>query len=268
MRQQEATAAPLGTVTGTQCIRRSFAIMRLLAGGDHEGEKLVDIAGALKLPHPTAHRILKAMEQEGIVERAYGSQRYRLSSEAAWLGVAPFNRCPITRIAVPMLEDLARTTGDSVFLSVPSHNDSVYAERRFGSWPIQARGVHVGARRPLGVSIGGRVMLAYMSEARINAVLGENAERFAGWGCTEDLVRRGIQTARAKGHLVEDSLVGAGRRVVAVPVRDVGGRAIGAISIIAPAARLRSERLARILPGLCESARCVGASLFEQRLAS
>ncbi|MFC3058882.1 IclR family transcriptional regulator [Paenirhodobacter populi] len=257
-----------GEVTGTQCIRRSFAILRLLAGGDHDGEKLVDIAGALKLSHPTTHRILKALEQEGIVERAGGSQRYRLGAEAAWLGVGPFNRCPITRLSAIVLEDLAQATGDSIFLSVPSHNDAVYADRRLGNWPVQARGVHVGARRPMGVSVGGRVMLAHLGEARMKTVLAENADRFADWNCPMDQVLRGIEDTRAQGYLVDDSLTRQGRRAMAVPVRDVGGRAIGAISIIAPTARLGSDRVARLLPLLREGARRVGTALFEQRMAS
>lgn len=254
--------------TGTQCIQRSFAIVRLLAGGDCEGEKLVDIAGALKLSHPTAHRILKALEQEGIVERAAGSQRYRLAAETAWLGVAPFNRCPITRLAVPTLEDLAQKTGESIFLSVPSHNDSVYADRRFGSFPLQAQRIKVGARRPLGVSVGGRVMLGFMGEERLASTLRGNAGRFAEWRCPEATVLAGVEAVRNRGYLSEDSLVDPARHVLAVPVRDVVGRAVGAISIIAPTARLKGERAMRLLPLLRSGARDIGQALGRHRMSA
>ncbi|WP_330629363.1 IclR family transcriptional regulator [Thioclava sp. FTW29] len=267
MGYQETGGVLRNEVTGTQSIRRSFAIMRMLAGGDHDGEKLVDIAGSLKLSHPTAHRILKALEKEGVVERAGGTSRYRLGAEAAWLGVAPFNRCPITRISSPVLDELAQLTKDSIFLSVPSHNDAVYADRRFGSWPVQARGVHVGARRPLGVSVAGRVMMAYLGEARATEVFQENLERYAEWNCPEALILDGITRAREQGYLVEDSLTGRGRRALAVPVRDIGGRAIGALCVIAPAARLGAERVNRLWPALREASRKVSASLFETRLA-
>jgi len=264
---ETTVGATRSEVTGTQCIRRSFGIMRMLAGGDWEGEKLVDIAGALNLSHPTAHRILKALEQEGIVERANGSQRYRLGAEAAWLGVAPFNRCPITRISAPALEELARMTGDSVFLSVPSHNDAVYVERRFGSFPIQSRRIRLGARRPMGVSLGGRAMMAWLVEDRVRTILQGNAERYGAWNCSEDMVLEGIGRVRSQGFVSGESLVNPDRRVVAVPVRDLVGRSVAAISLIAPLPRLGPDRVERLLPAMRKAARDISDALHKQRRA-
>lgn len=265
---EDAGGSARSEATGTQCIRRSFAIMRMLASGHQDGEKLVDIAGSLKLSHPTAHRILKALEQEGMVERARGSHRYRLGAEAIWLGVAPFNRCPITRCAARVLDGLVQTVGDSVFLSVPSHTDAVYADRRIGHHPIQARRVAIGARRPLGVSIAGRVMLACMSEDRVEVVLQENAERFREWNCPNSFVLDGIAEARAKGFLAANSVTADDRRAVAVAVRDVVGNPVGAISVISSRNRLGSERVGRLIPILQAAAREVSEALHQQRMSA
>ncbi len=268
LREEGGSGSARSEATGTQCIRRSFAIMRMLASGDQDGEKLVDIAGALKLSHPTAHRILKALEQEGMVERARGSHRYRLGAEAIWLGVAPFNRCPITRYASRVLDGLVRGIGDSVFLSVPSHTDAVYADRRLGNYPVQAKRVAIGARRPLGVSVGGRVMLACMGEERMDAILRENAERFRQWNCPGEFVVNGIAKARASGFLVADSVTADDRRALAVPVRDMAGNPIGAISIIASRGRLGAERVGRLVPLLQSAAREVSDTLHHQRMSA
>lgn len=254
--------------TGTQCIRRSFAIMRLLASGDQDGEKLVDIAGELKLSHPTAHRILKALEQEGMVERARGTHRYRLGAEAIWLGVAPFNRCPITRFASRVLDGLVSSIGDSVFLSVPSHTDAVYADRRLGIYPVQARRVAIGARRPLGVSVAGRVMLAAMTDERSDAILKENDERFRAWNCPQTVITEGIAEARARGFLAANSVTADDRRVLAVAVRDVVGNPIGAISVIGARGRLGPERVTRLVPQLQAAAKDVSEALHQQRMSA
>ncbi|HEY0275793.1 MAG TPA: IclR family transcriptional regulator [Paenirhodobacter sp.] len=255
------TAENRADTSGTQCLQRSFAVMRFLAGGASEGEKLVDIAGALDLSHPTAHRILKALESEGIVERPAGSRRYRLGAEAAWLGVAAYNRCPITRIAAATLDRLVGQVGDSVFLAVPSHLDAVYADRRLGSYAVQAGRVGIGARRPLGGNVAGQTLLAFMSQQRVEQILGDNDSRYRDWGFSADIVQRRAATARAQGYLCADSRINPERRVLSVPVRDVVGRPIAAISVLAARPRLGTERVGRLVPLLAEAAREIGAAV-------
>lgn len=265
---QENITTSRRELTGTQCIRRSFAIVRHLAGGDQEGEKLVDIATELNLPHPTAHRILKALEDEGIVERAIGSQRYRLAAETAWLGVAPFNRCPITRYSGRHMDDLASRTGDSVLLSVPSHLDAVYADRRLGNVPTLMRNVTIGARRPLGLGIGGRVMLAFMNGNRVETVIQENADKFEQAGLEQSRLRDSIEEARTQGFLIANNPLSRESRVAAVPVRDITGRAIGAISLIGPRSATFDSRIERALPVMRSAAREISDLIHQKRVSA
>ena len=68
--------------------------------------------------------------------------------------------------------------------------------------------------------------------------------------------------------LTADSLIDPTRHVLAVPVRDVTGHAVGAISIIAPTARLKGERASRLLPLLRAGARDVAQALGRQRMSA
>jgi len=267
MTVQEAIPGGRRELTGTQSIRRSFAIVRHLAGASQEGEKLVDIATAMDLPHPTAHRILKALEEEGMVERAEGSQRYRLAAETAWLGVAPFNRCPITRYAARHLDDLVAQSGASVLLSVPSHTDSVYADRRVGNLPSLVSQAEIGSRRPLGAGTGGRVMLAHMNAERMESVLAGNAERYAQYRVDPQTVRRDAEEARTQGFLIGNSPMSREGRVVAVPVRDVTGRAIGAISLVGPRSAGFERRIEGLLPQMRSAARDIAEAIHKGRAA-
>ena len=236
--------------SGAQCIHRSFGIVRFLASSPPQGVKLTDIAAKLNLSHPTAHRILKALEKEGVVERVQGSRRYTVGCEAAWLGLAAVARFPITTVAAPLLDSLSRMIGDSVFLAVPSLNDSVYADRRIGSYPVQAVGLPIGARRPLGVSVAGRAMLAFMPERDVATVLQTNASRFAAYRCSPDMVLQGAREARQQGYLCADSVTAREKRVVSVPILDMVGAPVAAISVIASRSRLPNGRLAQLLPAL------------------
>lgn len=252
--------------TGAQCIHRSLGVMRLLAGSSAEGVKLVDIAAALGLSHPTAHRILKALEEEGVVERVRGSRRYTIGPEAVWLGLPAAHRFPIANVAASALDQLCEAVGDSVFLAVPSRNDSVYVDRRIGSYPIQASRLSLGARRPLGVSVAGRAIMAFLPERRAAGILAENEERYADFHITSDKIRSDIAKARGQGYLLDSSLTNGERRVLSVPVFDMVGAPVAAISIIASQPRLVKDRAERLLPKLKSAASAISERLMENNM--
>lgn len=259
---------PRGEETGTQCIQRSFSVMRLLASASRQGLKLVDIASALDLSHPTAHRILKALEDEGVVERVRGSRRYTIGRETTWLGLVASERFPITEAAAPILEKLSGVVGDSIFLAVPSLNDTVYADRRMGSWPVQTTTLAVGARRPMGVSIAGRAMMGFMPDRKVDAILAENGRRFESFRCGTDKVLEGLREARNRGYLYSDSVIAREKRVLSVPVLDMGGAPVAAISVIALSQRLPEARVPRLVPALRNAAQDISRVLTERAYAA
>lgn len=254
--------------SGTQCIHRSLGVMRLLASSARDGLKLVDIAAALELSHPTAHRILKALEEEGVVERVQGSRRYTVGAEAAWLGLAATERFPITAVAAPVLDQLSASIRDSVFLAVPSHNDSVYADRRVGTFPIRVTTLSVGARRPLGVSVAGRAMMAYMPQRKIDAVLSQNSTRYEPYRMTPERVQDSLEDVRRQGFLCADSVTAEDRRAISVPVLNMAGNPVAAISVIAPISRLPEARWGQLVPSLRAAAKEISRDLVQRAMAA
>lgn len=252
-----------GAAAGAQCVHRSLGVMRLLAGSPPEGLRLVDIAAKLDLSHPTAHRILKALEEEGVVERVRGSRRYTIGAEALWLGISAANRFPIASAAAPELDRLAQLAGDSVFLTVPSQNDAVYAGRRFGSFPVQTTALSIGTRRPLGVTVAGRTIMAYLPQRRLQEVIDTNSPRYADFRCSPEMVADSAGQARAQGFLCANSLTAPKKRVLAVPVLDIVGKPVAALSVIAHESRLPGSRLSGLVAELKAA-----ASEISERLTS
>lgn len=253
---------------GTQCIHRSLGVMRLLASGSPQGLKLVEIADALELSRPTAHRILKALEQEDMVERVAGSRRYTMGSEVAWLGLSANCRYPIVSAAAPVLDTLAESITDSILLSVRSRNDSVYADRRLGSYPVQATRLSIGMRRPLGISVAGRVILSYMPEVQAQNVVEENRSRYQPYRCRGESILEEARRGRMQGFLCTKSVTSPSKLVLAVPVLDAVGYPVAAISVIAAQNRLPTDRIQRLVPVLRGAARQISDRLLHQaRLA-
>lgn len=263
--EQVATARPERETkkSGTQCIHRSMGVLRLLAGSPPDGVKLVDIAAAMDLSHPTAHRILKALEEEGVVDRVRGTRRYTIGSEAVWLGLPAAARFPIATAAAPTLDQLSKAVGDSVFLAVRSRNDSVYVDRRFGSYPIQATRLSLGARRPLGVSVAGRAIMSFLSSAKVEAILDENETHYAHYRLNRETVVEDVRKGRETGYLLAGSLTNGERRVLSAPVLDLVGSPVAAVSIIASTHRLPRERIERLAPILKSAVREISDCLAQ-----
>ena len=246
---------------GTQSIHRALRAMRLLANSTAQGMKLVDVADKLGLHHSTAHRILGALEQEGVVERVNDTKRYTIGSELVWLGLGASSRFPIAAAASPALDRLSEQLGDAVFLTVRSGDDSVCADRRIGAYPIQVLSIAIGSRRPLGVSQGGRVILAFLPDKTARQVMADNAERYHAFGCERDQLVRHMESIRASGYICSDGVTVKDTRVIAVPVLAATGVPVAAISVIAVRRRLPAGRIPGVVGALQAAAKEISLAL-------
>jgi DNA-binding IclR family transcriptional regulator len=242
------------SANGVQSVRRALAVLRLVATGQERGVRLTDIAGMSGLSRPTVHRILKVLIDETAVEQDPLTRRYLIGTELSLLGLARAGRFPVRAMAEPYLLALASEVGDTVFLSVRHGADSVCIARYLGSHQIQVLSIDVGARRPLGASVSGIVLLAAMEPTTAAELTKANASRLALQGRGVAEVLRQVQAARERGHVYTPEGVMSGTSAVAVPVRDGRGQVLAAVSIAALAERLDRKSLPGVLAQMQEHA--------------
>ncbi|HZQ60400.1 MAG TPA: IclR family transcriptional regulator C-terminal domain-containing protein, partial [Casimicrobiaceae bacterium] len=143
-------------------------------------------------------------------------------------------------------------TGDSVFLVVRSGFDSVCIERIEGSYPITARTLDVGGRRPLGSGAGSLAILINLPEPEMERVIEVNTPRFREFGhLTLERLRSAIRISRRVGYAVNDEDVLANVGAIGMPLRlGQTGTPYAAVSIAGIASRFagrRREELAQSL---------------------
>ncbi|MEO7337342.1 MAG: IclR family transcriptional regulator, partial [Caldimonas sp.] len=209
------------------------------------------------LSHPTVHRIVKVLIEEGAVEQDPRSRRYLIGPEIGLLGLARTSRFPIRAIAEPYLHSLGHEVGDTVFLSVRHGADSVCIQRTLGSHPIQVLSIEIGARRPLGASVSGVAILSCLDAHRAGSVTQGNEVRLArlGFGIGDVLDR--VEQARRLGYAYSTAGVMKGTRAVAVPVHDERGGLLAAISIAALSDRLQPDRVDAVVGLMQDHARMI-----------
>lgn len=239
---RSAGRAPTNAVTGAQSIHRAFSVLRLLANSGAGGMRLTEIAQDLGLSPPTAYRILRVLMEEGAVERLLPGRRYVVGAEVALLGLSTRARLSLQEIADPILGRLCQEVGDAVFLTVRSGYDSVCADRKIGTYPVQVLSIGVGSRRPLGVSVGAMAILSALPPAKATTILKANAARFEPYKVTLDTLMERLAVAREKGYVYADPAIVRSTRAVAVPVCDAAGNPAAAISTIAIRQRLPASR--------------------------
>ena len=157
--------AALQRVGGAQSIRRAMAVLRILAVGQEHGVRLTDIVEETGLNRPTVHRILRVLLEEGAVEQDPQTRKYLIGQEVSLLALARTARTPVRAVAEPYLHHIAEKAGDTVFLTIRSGFDSICVDRRTGNYPVKVLSIEIGARRPLGLGVGGLVLLAFLPRA-------------------------------------------------------------------------------------------------------
>lgn len=249
-----------GTVTGAQTISRAFAVLRLFRA--HEGDLGVgSIAKELGLNVSTAHRIVRALVNEGFLAQNGENERYYLGTGALLLGQTAHRNFGLD-VVYPVLQQLATLTGESVNLGVLSGDVAVVVERVESTKPLRFT-QSPGTRVPLHASSMGKVLLAFNDEAQRSVLRGvRRLEQLTSstYGSPKTL-RPELERTRLRGWSIDDEESTPGVRCVAAPICDSAGVAKAAIAIQAPMVRVPDERFDELGPEVMRVAKEISALL-------
>jgi DNA-binding IclR family transcriptional regulator len=249
-------------VSGTQSIDRTVRLLKSVASHNMVGITLAEAARQTGLKGPTAHRILSCLVDQGLLMQRGKKKEYFLGMLAYEVGLAANCHFNLRELCGPVLTRLARTTGDTVFLTTRSGADSVVIERKEGSYPIKVLTQMVGERRPLGTTAGGLALLAALSPAEREDVVAKNSHRLVRYsGLSEALLRKMLERASELGYALNEGnllpdVTGLG---VTIPTRL--GTPYAALSVVALNARLVGKRRREVIALLQQEARNLSEAL-------
>lgn len=248
-----------------QSLERAAAVLRLLAGGERR-LGLSEIASALGLAKGTAHGLIRTLQNEGFVEQDPSTGKYQLGAELLRLGNSYLDVHELRSRALVWTDDLARSSGESVYLGVLHLQGVLIVHHVFR--PDDSRQVlEVGAMQPLHSTALGKVLSAYDPVALSEAVDGERlafTERtvtgLEGFESTLELTR-----ARGWAADVEETWDGLGS--VAAPVFDGRRMPVGAVGITGAVERVceGEELRPRLVAAVRDTARAVSRDLGARR---
>jgi DNA-binding IclR family transcriptional regulator len=246
---------PESPTTSVGVLDRAMAILRAIEGGARTQSEVARRTG---LPRPTVHRLLKAMNSHGLVA-SVGGRGYRLGPTLPGLAATAMGELPLRDIAQPVLERLARTTGESAQLFVRDHHRRVCiaaAESRSELRTI----VEIGARLPLTAGSAGKVFLAFGPPASTAELL-PTAERFTPATPVGERLERQLAAIRRRGWASSVGEREPGVASVSAPVPGPSGALLAVVSLSGPEHRVGRTSAKRLAPTVVDSAREIERSL-------
>ena len=240
-----------------QVLDRAMGLIGALAAG-RGPTALTRLAEQAELHTSSAHRILAALAAHGLVEKT-GAGEYELGVRWLEVGNRLRARLNIRQVALPFMQRLAETTGETVNLIVRRGDEAVYVERVSGGQTLIQVVQVVGAHAPLHVTAVGKIFLA---EDSASGVMGY-AERTKlpaytpNTLVTLEKLRRELDVIRTEqlAHDREEAELGVA--CIGAPIRDAEGKLVAGLSISAPADRHKPDWA----PLLGSAAAQIGASL-------
>jgi IclR family pca regulon transcriptional regulator len=203
---------------------------------------LTEVASATGLARPTARRILLTLTELGYV-RTEGTG-YALTPRVLDLGVAYVRSQGLWEIARPHMESLSAATNESCSIAQLDGSDIVYVAR-VAVPKIVALTVQIGTRFPALQTSLGKVLLAALDPADVDAVLAEPTRSGLTPRWQPDRAEReaALREVRARGWALTDEQLTLGIRSVAAPLRDGTGQVVGALNVNTHAAETTVDHL-------------------------
>jgi IclR family pca regulon transcriptional regulator len=225
---------------------------------------LTEIAEATGLDAGTTFRMVNTLVDLGYLARIAGSRRFRLSLRVLDLGFHAIARQDLRALVRPVLQSLVGEVSEAASFGVIEGADVLYLERVRAGFTRLGVDIRIGTTIPAAASSIGHAILAFLPEASVDDILSTHPrdQTLAALTPNRPTLLRALKETRDRGYVLQDSLISGGLRILAIPVLNSDGEAVGAISVAAPSIRIGEQDLKRkALEPVREAARDIARAL-------
>jgi DNA-binding IclR family transcriptional regulator len=256
-----APTAPVGTVA------RALRMLQELAEAN-DGVTVAKLGTQMGLPSSTVHRLLQLLRTEGFAESDSASRAYRAGPELHRIAALLVGRRTLATIARPVMERTAAACEETCLLGMylPYARKMMFAEQVASTHALRFE-IALNVQLPVMWGSSGRVMLAYLPEDEVRAILSEEepspvtGERIRDHDAYIDTLRqirsRGYDLTR--GEKLADSIG------IAAPVFDDANAAVASLTVTLPTVRYRPVQRRELTTLVVEAAAELSAMLGHDR---
>lgn len=250
------TSARLPKIYSVPAVERALDIIEAMASASHE-MTITEANRKLKIPKSSVYAILQTLKSRGYVDKD-DADRYFLTLKIFSLGSVLVDSLDLRKRLFVYLQDLTERAGITGHVAVLDSGYAVYIEKaevlravRLTTW--------VGKRMPLHSTSIGKALLAYRSEAEIDAnIAARGLHSFTERTITSARkLKAELARVRDMGYAISNEENEPGVRAVAAPIFDHEGKVVAAVNLGGPAVQMKIEDL----PALGKLVRAAAAQM-------
>lgn len=250
-----------GKSEGVQTVEKALTILTTF---NHQQNLfgVTELSNKLGLPKSVVHRILISMQKYGFVEKDTQTEKYRLGLRIFELGRVAAGNINLRTIALPIMQQMAQLTRESILLTIRDGHAGVGIEFVEGSQSMTLKASH-GMRLPLHCGASKKILLAFQTPEFIEEYF--NTENLV---CLSDnspvdseLLKEELARIRREGISITADEVELGSTVIAAPIYDHEGRLAAGLGIGGPTFRFTKEKTEEYINLLRNSAREISLKL-------
>jgi IclR family KDG regulon transcriptional repressor len=195
------------------------------------------VAKELGLKPSNAHRVLKTLVGTGYLRQDERTKEFVPSLRLWELGTQVISRLDLRSHALPVLQELAHETNETVHLSVLEGGSVIYIEKVDSAQPVSVH-TRIGGRAPVHCSATGKAILSELPEVQLLPLLA-NLQQFTPDTKTDaSELRDELELSRRRGFTTSLGEWRIGVHGVAAPIFDGTGKVIASVGTACPAERM------------------------------
>lgn len=228
---------------GVQSLHRAFRLLETIAV-TREGIGLADLAKEVGLHSSTAFHLVKTLVSLGYVKQSAHTRKYHLAPMVYGLAANALDEIELVNVASPILDALARTTGESAHLGIRTGSDVIVAARFDAPSNVQVS-IRTSGLRPAHATALGKILMSALPADELDHFLQNYVfEPLTTQTIVDpDRFRRELDGVRRSGIAFDDCEFNSEMRCLAVPVWDFTGVIVAAVGISGPIWRLNLQAL-------------------------
>ena len=221
-----------------QSVDRALLALEIIAKLGSAG--VTEIAAELGVHKSTVSRLIAVLESRGFVEQLSDRGKYRLGFTIVRLAGATSAQLDLARESQAICDELAEQSGETVNVAILDGDRIINVVESYGDREVTLR-TWIGQNCPAHATSSGKALLSGLRPGKLKALLGNQALPVFTpntVASVEELAAELDEVRRAGWAGVREELE-EGLNAVAAPVRDGSGKVIAALSVSAPAYRLK-----------------------------
>ena len=230
---------------GAQAVVRALRLLKAF-GPQKPNLALDELSAAVGLTRTTAHRLLGALESEGLIARDAALKTYRLGPELIALGSQALLTSDLRTIVRPTLERVVAETEESTTLEVLVGDHMLILDGVRGRHLVSA-GLEIGTRWPAHATSSGKCVLSGLPQTHSEQLIRSPLSRHTVHTLTDPAVLRiEFETIRKRGYAVANQELEMDYVAVSAAFTGPLGEVQGAISVGGPSSRFSKRRVASV----------------------